>query len=101
MAKRVKRWGVISTVTLGIKPRDLIHQVAGGCDRIELNDLVSLLSSEPPVCLQPGSSLKELTSQWAAYSGRKHTIQFWQAVIEMSISLKCQRYVLTIRMEDH
>jgi len=93
-AKRFKGWRIISTVTLGDKPRDFIIQVAGACDRIDLNDIVrSLMSVESKTHIAPGSTLKDLTSQWTTYSGGKQVVLFWQAVIEITVSLRCQRYV--------
>ena len=100
-AKRPKQWMVISTVTLGNKPRDFIQHLAGECNRVDVAAIINtLLSSKPPSLLKPASSLKELTSQWAVYSGKKHFAQFWQAVIEMVVSMKCQRYVLIAGRED-
>jgi hypothetical protein len=88
---------VVSAVTLSDNSRDFIQHLAGECNHIDLAAIVkSLLSSKRPTDLILGSSLKELISQWKSCYGEKqekHLSQFWQAVIEMNISMKCQRYI--------
>lgn len=104
-AKQPKGWKTISAVTLGDGPRDLILQLAGECGRIDIVNIVNtLIAVESPVHMTPtvpGSTLKELTSQWTTYSGDKHIVQFWQAVIEITVAIRCQRYVLKGSREDY
>jgi len=97
-AKRPKRWASVSSLALGDKPREFLQCLAGECSRLDLAGIIKLLASpESQVPIRSGSTLEQLTSQWMSVSGDKHITQFWQAVIEMRISLMCQRYAL---MED-
>jgi len=93
-AKQRKVWRTVSEVRLGDKPRDFIHRLAGQCDRIQLTALVKTILSELHSHTLSGSTLRELTSQWTSDRQDKHFAQFLQTVLEVVISLRCNKCVL-------
>lgn len=93
-ARRSKKWRVAPSDTLALYPRGIIQQLAGEEDRLNPVHIArSILKSHPPIELKGSGTLKELTKQWANCTSKKNCLQFWQAVIEMTLFLKCQRYV--------
>ena len=91
-AKRSKQWLFAPSDTLALDARGVIQQLAGEGDRINPTHIVhSLLESDPPIELEGSGTLKELTKQWANCTSKRNCVQFWQAIIEMKVFLKCQR----------
>ena len=91
VAKRNKQWGMISTVQLGCRSRGFIQRLASQCDRVSLSQIVETIVSGVQSCAASGSTLVDLTSEWKTFRSNKRFNQFWQAVLEMLISLRCDR----------
>jgi len=86
---------MVYTVTLGSRPRDFIVRLASYCQEVNILQAIQEVTSAHRLSTNTGT-LVSLTSQHALYGRNNNMTKFWQAVIEIQIALRCERFVLLL-----
>jgi len=87
------RWSQVEyTVTLGVRPRDFIIQLASYCWTVDIQQAVLEVTSTHLSSTDTGT-LASLTADHTFYGQNNNMTKFWQSVIEIQIALRCERFV--------
>ena len=80
------------TVTLGVRPRDFVIQLANYCREVDIPQVIRDVTSPHLSPISTGT-LISLATEHAHHTLNNNVTKFWQTVIEIQIALRCERFV--------